>query len=236
MDKVFIVTALTNEFNINRMERYVLQVYESGAVPAIICTKQDLCEDVGRRLEELTLAAPGVPVYAVSNLTGEGIQELKSELKKDETISLIGSSGVGKSTLINSLMGEDIQLTQEVRFGDDRGRHTTTHRELFSLPNGTTVIDTPGMRELQLWGKEDTVGKTFSDIEELSSQCKFRDCKHHSEPGCAVKQAIESGELEEGRLKNYEKLKRELHRLALKEQYSAHRVNRMLRGPKSYKR
>lgn len=236
IDKVFIVTALTNEFNINRIERYVLQVYESGAVPAIICTKQDLCEDIDLRLEELRLAAPGVLVYAVSNLTGEGIQELKNELKKEETISLIGSSGVGKSTLINRLMGEEKQITQEVRFDDDRGRHTTTHRELFTLPNGTTVIDTPGMRELQLWGNEDTVGKTFSDIEQLSSQCKFRDCKHHSEPGCAVKHAIEIGELDEGRLKNYEKLKRELHRLALKEQYSTHRINRMLHGPKAHKK
>ncbi|MCD5323451.1 MULTISPECIES: ribosome small subunit-dependent GTPase A [Pontibacillus] len=236
IDKVFIVTALTNEFNLKRIERYVLQVYESGALPVIICTKPDLCEEVNERLQKLELTAPGAPVYAVNNLTGEGIEEMKQELLPDETISFIGSSGVGKSTLLNRLMGEEIQLTQQVRVDDNRGRHTTTHRELFSLPNGTTVIDTPGMRELQLWGNEEAVDATFSDIEQLSLQCKFRDCKHRSEPGCAVKQAIEAGELDHERLKNYEKLKRELHRLALKEQYSTHRVNRMLHSPKAHKR
>ncbi len=233
VDVVFIVTSLIKEFNVQRIERYVMQVYESGARPVIVCTKQDLCEYVMGKLAQVERHAPGVPVYTVNNLDGSGVDELKQELITGETISLIGSSGVGKSTLLNRLMGEVVQQTNQVREEDGRGRHTTTHRELFSLPNGTVVIDTPGMRELQLWGETANVDATFTDIENLSQQCKFRDCSHDKEPGCAVTKAIDDGELASDRLKNYNKLLREVERLNLKEKYGTHRTNRILHGPKS---
>ncbi|MYL70709.1 ribosome small subunit-dependent GTPase A [Halobacillus litoralis] len=236
VDTVFIVTALTQEFNVRRIERYVQQIYESGASPVVVLTKRDLCATVPDHITEVESVAPGVPVYAVDSLTGEGMDELGTEIRVGETISLVGSSGVGKSTLINHLLGMEKQVTQGVREEDQRGRHTTTHRELFELPNGTYIIDTPGMRELQLWGgDEEGVDQTFSDIDRLSTSCKFRDCKHEQEPGCAVKQAIETGELEAARLKSYNKLKRELKRLELKDRYGTHRTNRMLHGPNAIK-
>ncbi|MGI8314109.1 ribosome small subunit-dependent GTPase A [Halobacillus mangrovi] len=235
VDKVFIVTALTQEFNVRRLERYIQQVYESGAIPIVVCTKRDLCEDVENKIALAKLSAPGVPVHAIDNLNGEGVERLLEEVKPGETISLIGSSGVGKSTLINRMLNDDVQKTNRVRESDDRGRHTTTHRELFSLSNDIFIIDTPGMRELQLWGEELGVEATFADIEKLSPDCKFRDCEHTSEPGCAVQHAIEAGEIDEGRLKSYNKLKRELYRLELKDLHGQHITNRMLHGPNKKK-
>ncbi|UOR13039.1 ribosome small subunit-dependent GTPase A [Halobacillus amylolyticus] len=235
VDAVFIVTSLVKEFNVQRIERYVMQVYESGARPAIVCTKQDLCDDVVSKLAQIERHAPGIPVYTVNSLDGSGIDKLEQELIAGETISLIGSSGVGKSTLINRLLGETVQQTEQIREEDGRGRHTTTHRELFSLPNGTVIIDTPGMRELQLWGESTNVDAAFSDIEQLSLQCKFRDCSHDKEPGCAVMKAIEADELTPDRLKNYNKMIREVERLNLKDKYGTHRTNRILHGPNAKK-
>ncbi|MBA2174396.1 ribosome small subunit-dependent GTPase A [Halobacillus locisalis] len=231
VDVVFIVTALTKEFNVRRIERYVHQVYESCARPVIICTKKDLCEDVTGRIGEVERVAPGVPVYATNNLTGEGMADIMKECVSGETITLIGSSGVGKSTLINHMLNAEVQDTKDARSKDDRGRHTTTHRELFTLSNGAFMIDTPGMRELQLWGDSDTIDQTFEDIEAYSHHCKFRDCSHSNEPQCEVLRAIDDGELDDARLINYHKLKRELKRLELKEKYGSHRTNRMLHGP-----
>lgn len=231
VEVVLIVTALTKEFNVRRIERYVQQVYESGARPVVVCTKKDLCDQVDQRLFEAESVAPGVPIYTVNTLEDEGIPELAREWCAGETIVLVGSSGVGKSTLINRLLDRRAQQTKEARFQDDRGRHTTTHRELFELPDGAYMVDTPGMREMQLWGDESTIDQTFQDIDRLKQGCKFRDCKHETEPGCEVQRAIEDGELAEERLLSYRKLKRELKRLDLKERYGTHRTNRILHGP-----
>ncbi|MFC7061406.1 ribosome small subunit-dependent GTPase A [Halobacillus seohaensis] len=233
IDGAMVVTALTSEFNLQRLERYVLQVYESGARPIIVCTKRDLCANVGGIVSQIENHIPAVPVYAVSSLHELGMDSLLTELQAGKTFSLIGSSGVGKSTLINRLLEKEMQVTKDVREQDGKGRHTTTHREMFILENGAVVIDTPGMRELQLWGDSSSVEEVFSDIDLLADECKFRDCKHHQEPGCAVLEAISKGELTSERLKNYNKLSRELYRLELKEKYGIHRTNRILHSPNS---
>ncbi|MBO8156823.1 MAG: ribosome small subunit-dependent GTPase A [Bacillaceae bacterium] len=229
VDFVFLVSALNRDFNPRRMERYLTLVYESGASPVIVLTKMDLAEDLDEKISSTEEVAPGVPVIAVNSLTGDGYEQLLPFITKGKTISLLGSSGAGKSTMINRLFGKKIQKTLETREGDDRGRHTTTHRELFVLPDGGVMIDTPGMRELQLWSGNEALQTTFSDIEQLAEHCQFRDCKHESEPNCAVKAAIQSGELTEERLKSYRKLGRELERLELKEKYGAHRATQIQR-------
>nr|WP_256521726.1 ribosome small subunit-dependent GTPase A [Halobacillus sp. A5] len=235
MDTVLIVTSITTEFNLQRLERYVYQVYESGAAPAIVCTKSDLSEDAAEFKLSIERRIPAVPVYTISSVALEGIEEFHKELKSGHTYLLTGSSGVGKSTLINRLLGEEVLSTNQVRAKDDKGRHTTTHREMFTLDNGAVIIDTPGLRELQLWGGSDSVEAVFSDIEALSHSCKFRNCQHKKEPGCAILQAVHNGELSEERVKNYHKLERELHRLELKDKYGTHRANRILHGPRSSK-
>ncbi len=190
--------------------------WESGSNPVIILTKADLCDDVAERVAEVEWISQGVPVHVVSSVRHQGLDSLETYLQKGHTIALLGSSGVGKSTLINCLIGEEAQRVREIREEDDRGRHTTTHRELLLLPNGALVIDTPGMRELQIWEADEGLKSTYDDIEELASQCQFNDCMHETEPGCAVSKAIMAGTLQPDRLKNYSKMQVEYARMALK--------------------
>jgi ribosome biogenesis GTPase len=217
VDTVFLVNALNQDFNLRRIERYLVLAWESGANPVIILSKADLCEDPQSRVKEVEGIAVGVPIHVVSSSTNQGFDTLSPYLKEGHTTALLGSSGAGKSTLINRIYGDTILVTQEIREGDDKGKHTTTHRELILLPEGGLLIDTPGMRELQLWDASDGLSTSFSEIEELASQCFFHDCKHHNEPDCAVKQALNEGTLEQGRYNNYVKLQKELAYLARKE-------------------
>ncbi|MBM7621557.1 ribosome biogenesis GTPase [Bacillus tianshenii] len=211
VDTVFLVQSLNYDFNERRLERYLIMAWESGATPVIVLTKADLCEDVPAKIKDVEAVALGVPVLAVSVKDETGLEELAPYFTTGRTVALLGSSGAGKSTLTNYLLGEEKQVIQEVRGDDDKGRHTTTYRELYLLPTGGLVLDTPGMRELQLWEADGaTVGQSFQDVEELAEQCYFRDCKHENEPSCAVREAIREGTLEEARYQSYVKLQREL--------------------------
>lgn len=210
VDIVFLIMSLNLDFNLRRLERYLIAAWDSGATPIIVLTKKDLCEDVTPFIQEAESVAFGVPIHTVSSFTGEGINELQQLLVDGKTAALLGSSGVGKSSLTNALCGTEVMFVQEVREDDDKGRHTTTHRELFKIPGGGLLIDTPGMREFQLWDQGESLDSSFKDIEELSSQCRFRDCEHKREPGCAVQNAIHEGTLTNERYNSYIKLKREL--------------------------
>lgn len=207
IDKIFITMSLNNNFNLRRLERYINIAWDSGATPIILLTKLDLCEDLEDKLLSLDQVALGIDKISVSSLTGEGVEVVRNIIKSDDTVVFIGSSGVGKSTIINKLLEKEVQITKEVD-EYDKGRHTTTHRELFVLPTGGAIIDTPGMRELQL--SQGDVEATFKDIEDLALKCHFSDCKHKSEPKCAVQQAIERGELSKERFISYEKIKKEI--------------------------
>ncbi|MGG6242481.1 ribosome small subunit-dependent GTPase A [Nodosilinea sp. AN01ver1] len=209
VDTVFLVTGLDGDFNLRRIERYLVAAWESRANPVIVLNKADTCTDLGDRLAQVESVAIGVPIHAVSAATGAGLEQLTPYLGLGQTVALIGSSGVGKSTLTNHFLGLQQQATQAVRDDDSRGRHTTTGRHLLPLPSGALLIDTPGMRELQLWTTSDGLEATFADIEELAADCRFRDCRHQGEPGCAVEEAIASGALERDRLHSYHKLQRE---------------------------
>ncbi len=209
IDTVFLVNALNQDFNLSRIERYLVMAWESGANPVIVLSKADLCQDVEEKIHSVSGIAVGVPIHVVSSASGSGIEELALYLTEGTTTALLGSSGAGKSTLINKLYGTDIQTVQDIREGDGKGKHTTTNRELIVLESGGVVIDTPGMRELQLWETND-ISQSFRDIEELSEQCYFRDCKHDGEPKCAIETAIEEGRLDGRRLENYRKFIREL--------------------------
>ena len=217
VDTVFLVSGLDGDFNPRRIERYVTVAYDSGANPVIVLNKTDLCADVEARIAEAESVAFGVAIHAVSATDNSGLGVLLPYLATGKTVALLGSSGVGKSSLINSLLGSDRLAVRAVREGDSHGRHTTTHRELICLPRGGVIIDTPGMRELQLWTDEDSLRGSFQDVEQLAGQCRFNDCGHRSEPGCAVKSAIERGQLPSGRLVSYRKLQRELLRLEKKQ-------------------
>ena len=208
IDTVFICMSLNNDFNVRRLERYLSVAWDSGASPVIILTKADLCSDLDQRLRSVESVALGVEVVVTSSISENGTDALKPYLKEGKTASFIGSSGVGKSTLINRLMGSDKLATNGLR-NDDKGRHTTTHRELVLLENGALVIDTPGMRELGMWGADSGIDTTFADIEELALSCKFKNCTHTTEPGCAILAAIEDGTLSEERYRSYTKLSAE---------------------------
>jgi ribosome biogenesis GTPase / thiamine phosphate phosphatase len=214
VDVIFIVMALDEDFSVRRLERYLLMARESGADPVVLLTKPDVCDDVAGRVAETVNASGDVPVHVVSPKTGEGLERLTPHLSAGRTGALLGSSGVGKSTIINRLAGSDVQRTRDVRESDSKGRHTTTHRELVRLPDGGLLIDTPGMRELQLWDANEAVSETFEDIEALAASCHFADCRHRDEPRCAVKMAVEEGLVPAARLTSYLKLQDELSHLA----------------------
>ena len=208
-DYVFIMQSLNDNFNPRRMERYLTAVRQSGAEPVIILTKADLADDYLPYILETSRVAEGVETHIVSSRTGYGMEYLDRYLQKGRTLVFLGSSGVGKSSLVNALAGEEIMDVNGIRESDSRGRHTTTHRELVMLKNGAMVIDTPGMRELGMWDISEGLGQAFSDVENYAAMCRFRDCRHEHEPGCAVRAAIERGELDENRLESYRKLKAE---------------------------
>jgi ribosome biogenesis GTPase / thiamine phosphate phosphatase len=210
IDTVFLVMGLDGDFNPRRVERYLLMAYESGASPVILLTKADLAEDVAGAVAEIERVAIGTPVHALSAREGSGLEVLDTYMQPGRTGTLLGSSGAGKSTLINALLGESRLKTQAVRSSDSRGRHTTRHRHLILLPGRGLLIDTPGMRELQVWSATDAVRETFDDIEELAAQCHFTDCRHQGEPRCAVALAIEEGTLSVERLASFHKLQDEV--------------------------
>ena len=208
-DYVFIMQSLNNNFNLHRLERYLSLSWESGAIPVIILTKSDLVENIQDYINQVENIAFGVNVYAVSCITGDGLESIKKYFSKGNTIVFLGSSGVGKSTLVNTLYGKEVMKTSDIREEDSRGRHTTTSRNLIMLPNGAMIIDTPGMRELGMWDAENGINKIFQDIEKYIGMCKFSDCTHTNEPGCKIIEAIVNGEIDQERYEQYLKLQKE---------------------------
>jgi ribosome biogenesis GTPase len=208
INTAFLLQSLNRDFNPRRLERYLAMAWDSGANPVVLLTKLDLSRDVGPFLDQVEVVAGGVPVHALSAITGEGLEGLDPYLRLGESVVMLGSSGVGKSTLVNQLAGAHLLEVREIREDDDRGRHTTAQRQLILLPRGGIVIDTPGMRELQLWAAG--LDRTFADVEDLARECRFRDCKHEAEPGCRVRTALQEGILDPSRFHSYRKLGAEL--------------------------
>jgi ribosome biogenesis GTPase len=216
VDIAFVVTSLGPELDARRIERYLVTIWESGASPEIVLTKADRVGDFSAYMAEVAAVSPDVPVHVVSAKTGEGCDELRARIGPGMTAVLLGSSGVGKSTLVNRFAGSERMSTGETRPDDDEGRHTTSHRELILLPGGGIVIDTPGLRELQLAETAAGLDAAFADVEELADACRFNDCSHEGEPGCAVVAALEAGTLAPERLESWRKLQRELHAIAIR--------------------
>jgi len=209
VDTALVVSALDGDFNPRRVERYIAQCWESGVRPVLLLNKADACENANERAAEIERVALGAAVYVVSAKTGEGVEGVELLLKPGQTFVMLGSSGVGKSTLTNRLLGQSLQKANEVRANDARGRHTTTTRELFVLPCGALLIDTPGLRELHLWNADEGLAQAFAEIEQLADRCRFKDCRHETEPGCAVQAAVQAGTLDAARFENRRKLLRE---------------------------
>jgi ribosome biogenesis GTPase / thiamine phosphate phosphatase len=208
VDQVFVVCGLDEDFNVHRIERYLARIWSSGATPAVILNKSDLCDDLAGTIAEVESRAPGVPVFATRATTADGIAPIAQSIEPGTTAAFVGSSGAGKSTLINALVGEQAMATGETSASDGRGCHTTTHRQLVRLPGGGLLLDTPGMRELQLLDEEG-LDRVFDDIEALAGHCRYRDCRHEHEPGCAVKEAVGTGDLDADRLEHFHQLQRE---------------------------
>lgn len=226
IDTVFIVVGLDANYNPRRVERALILAWESGASPAVVLNKADLCDDLSTFIEEMEAVALGVPVIPISAAEERGLDALARFFTRGSTVALIGSSGVGKSTIINRLVGAEVQDTGGVSDQVGKGKHTTTHRELILLPTGGLIMDTPGMRELQLWHGEEGLQETFEDIEALVEECRFRDCRHNNEPGCAVARAIADGALDRKRFENYRKMQREIAYQSRREDHNAMRAER----------
>lgn len=232
-DYVFVMTSLNYDFNPRRLERYLAAAWHSGGTPVIILTKSDLCSDWEEKAAITEGIAPGIDVHAISCHTGQGLEALERYLKPGKTLVFMGSSGIGKSSLVNCLAGEELMKVNTIREDDSKGHHTTTYRQLFALRNGALIIDTPGMRELGIWSADEGVSEVFSDIEELIASCRFHDCRHKTEPGCAVKKALAEGTLTASRYQSYLKLEREARFTAKK---AALYEKRLLNSQKSGKR
>lgn len=221
VDTAFLVSGLDGDFNLRRIERYLAVAWDGGAEPVVLLNKSDLCADVEAHIKAAESCAFGVPIHPLSAVQNQGLDALNEYLGVGKTAVFLGSSGVGKSTLINSLLGIERLKVSAVRQSDGKGRHTTAAREMILLPTGGVVIDTPGMRELAAWGDDEGLKKTFDDIEQLAAQCRFRDCSHQHEPGCAVQEALERGTLDAGRMRSYSKLSKELKYLAIRKDQRA---------------
>jgi ribosome biogenesis GTPase len=228
VDVAFLVASLNADLNLRRLERYLALAYESGAEPVVVLTKSDLCADVDAAIGEVEGVALAAPVIAVSALSGEGLAQVSAHLPAGHTAVLLGSSGAGKSTLLNALAGRELMATQAIREDDARGRHTTTHRELVLLPSGGLLLDTPGMRELGLWDAGAGLAAAFADVDTLAADCRFADCRHESEPGCAVRAALADGRLSPDRLASHGKLQRELAHLHRQDDPLARQAHRKL--------
>lgn len=233
VDTIFICMSLNQNYNLRRLERYLSVAWDSMATPVVVLTKADLCNDVSAKISEAASVALAVDILVTSNLQEDGYRQVSQYIRQGKTVACIGPSGVGKSTLINRLLGEDVLTTRSIG-QDDKGRHTTTRRQLFMVPDGGVVIDTPGMRELQLEGAD--IAASFADIEEIAHGCRFHDCTHQQEPGCAVKKSIEEGVLAAGRLNSYWKLQVEMKYQGLNSrQLEQEKINRMFGGMNNMK-